>query len=45
MSWYASGCPSARLSASGIGSTLDSLHTNELTLIGDGRWEARTLVV
>jgi putative ATP-binding cassette transporter len=26
------------------GSTLDRLHTTELTLLGDGRWEARTLV-
>ena len=27
------------------GSTLDRLHTNELMLLGEGRWEARTLVV
>ena len=27
------------------GSTLDRLHTNELMLLDEGRWEARTLVV
>lgn len=37
--------PECTIVSVGHGSTLDSLHTNELTLIGDGRWEARTLVV
>jgi vitamin B12/bleomycin/antimicrobial peptide transport system ATP-binding/permease protein len=37
--------PECTVVSVGHGSTLDSLHTNELTLVGDGRWEARTLVV
>jgi putative ATP-binding cassette transporter len=37
--------PDCTIVSVGHGSTLDSLHTNELTLVGDGRWEARTLVV
>jgi putative ATP-binding cassette transporter len=37
--------PECTIVSVGHGSTLDSLHTNELTLVGDGRWEARTLVV
>jgi vitamin B12/bleomycin/antimicrobial peptide transport system ATP-binding/permease protein len=37
--------PNCTIVSVGHGSTLDNLHTNELTLIGDGSWEARTLVV
>ena len=37
--------PECTIVSVGHGSTLDNLHTNELTLIGNGRWEARTLVV
>jgi vitamin B12/bleomycin/antimicrobial peptide transport system ATP-binding/permease protein len=37
--------PNCTIVSVGHGSTLDNLHTNELTLIGNGRWEARTLVV
>jgi vitamin B12/bleomycin/antimicrobial peptide transport system ATP-binding/permease protein len=37
--------PECTVVSVGHGSTLDSLHTNELTLVGDGLWEARTLVV
>jgi putative ATP-binding cassette transporter len=37
--------PDCTLVSVGHGSTLDRLHTNELTLIGDGSWEIRTLVV
>ncbi|HET9303923.1 MAG TPA: ATP-binding cassette domain-containing protein, partial [Propionibacteriaceae bacterium] len=37
--------PNCTIISVGHGSTLDNLHTNELTLIGDGSWEARTLVV
>ncbi|HET8916368.1 MAG TPA: ABC transporter ATP-binding protein/permease [Propionibacteriaceae bacterium] len=37
--------PECTIVSVGHGSTLDSLHTNELTLVGEGRWEARTLVV
>ena len=37
--------PDCTIVSVGHGSTLDRLHTNELTLIGDGSWETRTLVV
>ena len=37
--------PECTIVSVGHGGTLDNLHTNELTLVGDGRWEARTLVV
>jgi putative ATP-binding cassette transporter len=37
--------PDCTLVSVGHGSTLDRMHTNELTLIGDGSWEIRTLVV
>jgi vitamin B12/bleomycin/antimicrobial peptide transport system ATP-binding/permease protein len=37
--------PECTIVSVGHGGTLDSLHTNELTLIGDGSWEMRTLVV
>ena len=37
--------PDCTLISVGHGSTLDRMHTNELTLIGDGTWETRTLVV
>jgi vitamin B12/bleomycin/antimicrobial peptide transport system ATP-binding/permease protein len=37
--------PDCTLVSVGHGSTLDGMHTNELTLIGDGSWEIRTLVV
>jgi putative ATP-binding cassette transporter len=36
--------PNCTIVSVGHGSTLDNLHTNELTLIGNGSWEARTLV-
>jgi vitamin B12/bleomycin/antimicrobial peptide transport system ATP-binding/permease protein len=37
--------PDCTLISVGHGSTLDRMHSNELTLIGDGTWETRTLVV
>jgi vitamin B12/bleomycin/antimicrobial peptide transport system ATP-binding/permease protein len=37
--------PDCTLVSVGHGRTLDRMHTNELTLIGDGSWEIRTLVV
>jgi vitamin B12/bleomycin/antimicrobial peptide transport system ATP-binding/permease protein len=37
--------PDCTIVSVGHGNTLDRLHTNELTLIGDGTWETRTLVV
>ena len=37
--------PECTIVSVGHGSTLDSQHTNELTLVGEGQWEARTLVV
>jgi vitamin B12/bleomycin/antimicrobial peptide transport system ATP-binding/permease protein len=37
--------PDCTMVSVGHGSSLDRLHTNELTLIGDGTWEIRTLVV
>jgi vitamin B12/bleomycin/antimicrobial peptide transport system ATP-binding/permease protein len=37
--------PDCTIVSVGHGNTLDRLHTNELTLIGDGSWETRTLVV
>jgi vitamin B12/bleomycin/antimicrobial peptide transport system ATP-binding/permease protein len=37
--------PDCTMVSVGHGSTLDRMHTNELTLIGDGSWEIRTLVV
>ena len=37
--------PDCTLVSVGHGSTLDRMHTNELTLVGDGSWEIRTLVV
>jgi vitamin B12/bleomycin/antimicrobial peptide transport system ATP-binding/permease protein len=37
--------PDCTLVSVGHGSTLDRMHSNELTLIGDGTWETRTLVV
>jgi vitamin B12/bleomycin/antimicrobial peptide transport system ATP-binding/permease protein len=37
--------PDCTLISVGHGSTLDRMHTNELTLVGDGTWETRTLVV
>jgi putative ATP-binding cassette transporter len=37
--------PDCTLISVGHGGTLDRMHTNELTLVGDGTWETRTLVV
>ena len=37
--------PDCTIVSVGHGNTLDRLHTNELTLVGDGSWETRTLVV
>jgi putative ATP-binding cassette transporter len=37
--------PDCTIVSVGHGNTLDRMHTNELTLIGDGTWETRTLVV
>jgi putative ATP-binding cassette transporter len=37
--------PDCTMVSVGHGSTLDQMHSNELTLIGDGSWEIRTLVV
>jgi putative ATP-binding cassette transporter len=37
--------PDCTIVSVGHGNTLDRLHTNELTLVGDGTWETRTLVV
>jgi vitamin B12/bleomycin/antimicrobial peptide transport system ATP-binding/permease protein len=37
--------PDCTMVSVGHGSSLDRMHTNELTLIGDGSWEIRTLVV
>jgi vitamin B12/bleomycin/antimicrobial peptide transport system ATP-binding/permease protein len=37
--------PDCTIVSVGHGSTLDRMHTNELTLVGDGTWEIRTLVV
>jgi len=37
--------PDCTIVSVGHGNTLDRMHTNELTLIGDGSWETRTLVV
>jgi putative ATP-binding cassette transporter len=37
--------PDCTLVSVGHGNTLDRMHTNELTLVGDGSWEIRTLVV
>ena len=36
--------PGCTIVSVGHRSTLDPLHTNELRLLGDGRWEAKTLV-
>ena len=36
--------PDCTIVSVGHRSTLEALHTNELTLLGDGRWEAKTLV-
>ena len=36
--------PGCTIVSVGHRSTLDALHTDELKLIGDGRWEAKTLV-
>jgi putative ATP-binding cassette transporter len=36
--------PGCTIVTVGHRSTLESLHTDELTLFGDGRWEAKTLV-
>jgi len=37
--------PDCTLISVGHGGTLDRMHTNELTLVGDGTWETRALVV
>jgi vitamin B12/bleomycin/antimicrobial peptide transport system ATP-binding/permease protein len=37
--------PDCTIVSVGHRSTLERLHTNELTLLGDGTWETRTLVV
>jgi putative ATP-binding cassette transporter len=37
--------PDCTIVSVGHGGTLDSLHTNELTLVGEGQWEIRSLVV
>jgi vitamin B12/bleomycin/antimicrobial peptide transport system ATP-binding/permease protein len=37
--------PECTIVSVGHRSTLERLHTNELTLLGDGTWETRTLVV
>jgi vitamin B12/bleomycin/antimicrobial peptide transport system ATP-binding/permease protein len=37
--------PECTIVSVGHRSTLERLHTNELTLLGDGAWETRTLVV
>jgi putative ATP-binding cassette transporter len=36
--------PESTIVSVGHRSTLEGLHTDELTLLGDGRWEARTMV-
>lgn len=36
--------PGCTVVSVGHRSTLDALHTDELRLLGDGRWDARTLV-
>jgi vitamin B12/bleomycin/antimicrobial peptide transport system ATP-binding/permease protein len=36
--------PGCTIVSVGHRSTLEALHTDELTLLGDGRWEAKTLV-
>jgi vitamin B12/bleomycin/antimicrobial peptide transport system ATP-binding/permease protein len=37
--------PECTIVSVGHRSTLEALHSNELTLLGDGTWETRTLVV
>ncbi len=44
MSSYASDCPECTIVSVGHRSTLEALHTDELILLGDGRWETKTLV-
>ena len=36
--------PDCTIVTVGHRSTLEALHTDELTLLGDGRWESKTLV-